>query len=100
MASTVLRIAGALMMWVTRSLRSSSVSSSPPKTSDGAMTIVAPALNAWTISKTEASKLADENLSTRECTPTPSSGRPQAVKSTNALCVTATPFGVPVDPDV
>ncbi len=66
----------------------------------GTTTTVAPAENAEICSKTDASKLEDENRSIRESVSIPSSERWSAVNALRPRWVTTTPFGVPVEPDV
>ena len=57
-------------------------------------------MNACSISKIEASKLADEKRSIRDCCVNASSGRAAAPNVAKPECVTTTPFGVPVEPEV
>ncbi len=63
--STDARAAGVTNAWVTRSLRSSSASSSPPYTDGGATTIVDPDPTASNSSSTDASKLGDAKCRVR-----------------------------------
>ncbi len=79
--------------------------SAPERTSErGAGTRQAPLRQASHISSQEASNATDRPARTRSPGPSGSSRRKSlASASTNAAaerCVTATPFGVPVDPEV
>ncbi|GAA3646949.1 hypothetical protein GCM10022420_022170 [Streptomyces iranensis] len=65
-----------------------------------AITNTPPDNNAIHISETAASKLNDANCNTRASAPTPNRSICAAAKFPMPRCVTTTPFGRPVDPDV
>ncbi len=64
----------------------------------GATTIRPPFSNGVQISKVEASKAYGACISTRSCRPARQYG--SDARRTTSRCVTATPFGVPVEPEV
>ncbi|SLJ70353.1 Uncharacterised protein [Mycobacteroides abscessus subsp. abscessus] len=76
--------AGVMKACVIRSRSSSSASSSPPYTSGGQITMVAPGPRASSRSSIEVS----------------SRSRSSSAKFDRPAWVTATPFGVPVEPEV
>ena len=61
---------------------------------------VAPDASAMTISKVAASKLSDENCSTRSAGPTPNMRCWQPARLTRPRCASSAPLGVPVEPEV
>ena len=76
------------------------MSSSPPKTVGGAMTMVAPVPVARSSSKTEASKLGEATARVRESGVMVNRSRCSAARLASPWWVTATPLGVPVEPEV
>ena len=98
--STDANAAGVTNACETRSSPNNRANSTPPYTSVGAITIVAPPQNANTNSNTDASKLVDANARTRDPTPTPNRLRSSSAMSASPRWVTTTPFGTPVEPDV
>ncbi|GAA4488615.1 hypothetical protein GCM10023094_48800 [Rhodococcus olei] len=98
--STDASAAGVTNAWVTRSRRSSAVSSVPPYICGGATTIVAPDPTASSSSRIDASKLGDEKCSVRDRAVTPKRTRSSSARFASPRWVTTTPFGTPVDPDV
>ncbi len=98
--STDANAAGVTNAWVTDSPDNTAANSEPPYTSVGAITSVPAPPKASSTSSTDASKLVDANASTRESVVTRKRDRSSSTKSPSPRCVTTTPFGTPVDPEV
>ncbi|GAA3836902.1 hypothetical protein GCM10022226_68590 [Sphaerisporangium flaviroseum] len=99
-SGTVAKAAGGIKQCVIPSPASTPPNASPPNTPTGHTTNAAPEPKAHTISKTDASKLGDANCNTRSPGPAPNRDTNPAAKFPTPACVTTTPFGRPVDPDV
>ncbi len=79
---------------------STSPSASPSSGPGGGTTRAAPAGSDMHSSSTEASKLGDENCSTRSPGPTPKWSTSAAEKLARPAWVTTTALGRPVEPEV
>ncbi len=96
-ASTV----GVRIAWVTPNASAVSASGAPGASRSGsAMTRAPPAKRDMHISPTEMSKLGEANCRTRLRAVMPSSPVTSATMLAKPVCVTATPFGRPVEPEV
>ncbi len=98
--STVVSAAGVTKAWVTWAPRSRCTRSSPPMIDVGAITMVDAAATAMKISNTDASKLGDAKCSTRDSAVRPIRSRCSTTTLARPVCVTTTPLGRPVEPDV
>ncbi len=99
-AGTVASAAGGISAWVTWNRSSTSARCSPSNGPGGGTTSAAPAGSDMHSSSTDASKLGDENSSTRSPGRTAYRSISAAEKFASPACETTTPFGRPVDPDV
>ncbi len=87
--------------WVTPNSAAVATSSGPTaRRSAGTTTSAAPAHREIQVSQTDESKLGEANSSTREPGPHPSRSAWVAASAATPVCVTATPLGRPVDPEV
>ena len=62
--------------------------------------MVPPTVSGQKISKTDTSKFSDVDATTRDRPAAPNAEAAQPMSATMFSCVTTTPFGRPVDPDV
>src|SRR5215475_11342838 len=99
-SGTVANAAGGISAWVTWNFASTSARCSPSSGPGGGDTRAAPAGSDMHSSRTDASKLGEENCSTRSPGRTAYRSISAAEKLANPACATTTPFGRPVDPDV
>src|SRR5271168_3354488 len=85
---------------LTRWSCSNAVNASPAYTSGGATTNAAPDPTASNNSPIDASNVGAATINTRASAPNSNCARCAAAQPSRPACVTATPFGAPVDPEV
>ncbi|KAF0963725.1 hypothetical protein MLGJGCBP_03137 [Rhodococcus sp. T7] len=98
--STDPNTAGVMIACVTLSSASNCANSAPPRTDGGTTTKLAPRENATIHSSTDGSKLGTHMCKKRDAASTPYNSTASASNAFKPPCVTATPFGRPVEPDV
>jgi hypothetical protein len=99
-SGTVASATGGISACVTRPRASTSANCSPSSGPGGGTTRAAPAGNDMHSSSTEASKLGEENSSTRSPGRTSKWSTSDAEKLASPACETTTPLGRPVEPEV
>ncbi len=97
---SVANTAGGSVAWLMRCSTSRWRNPSPLTASAGVSTKAAPLDSAISVSHAEASKLKVANCSTRECRVTFRRSTCAAANALRPACVTTTPLGVPVEPEV
>lgn len=100
LTGTLARAAGGISAWVTRRSEITSASGSPASAAGPGTTRAAPEVSVMHSSSTDASKLGEENCRTRLDGVTANRSRSVAANADRPECVTTTPLGTPVEPDV